>query len=83
MQDMNGEFNKDTESLKNNQIEALEMKNFFFLIFVHLFTCAYIVWAISPPCPPHFPLLPPTPACFQAEPVLPFSPILLKKRHKQ
>jgi hypothetical protein len=46
--------------------------------FIHLFIYAYIVWAISPPCPlPSLPHLP----CFQAEPVLPFSPILLKSRH--
>jgi hypothetical protein len=50
-------------------------------IFIHLFTCAYIVWAISPPCPqPSFPLQPPH---FQAEPVLPLTLILLKRRHKQ
>jgi hypothetical protein len=31
---------------------------FLFLFFIHLFICAYIVWAISPPLPPtlsHFP----------------------------
>jgi hypothetical protein len=28
-----------------------------FVVVVHLFTCAYIVWVISPPCP----LLPPFP----------------------
>jgi hypothetical protein len=40
--------------------------------FIHLFICAYIVWAISPPCPlpPPFPSYP---SLFQAEPVLPFS----------
>jgi hypothetical protein len=40
-----------------------------------------IVWAISFLClstPPFYPYSP----CFQAEPVLPFSPILLKRRHK-
>jgi hypothetical protein len=50
--------------------------------FIHLFICAYIVWALSPPCllpPPS----PPHPPRFQAEPILPFSPILLKRRHKQ
>jgi hypothetical protein len=31
---------------------------FFFLV-IHLFTCAYIVWAISPSCPDPHPL-PPT-----------------------
>jgi hypothetical protein len=51
----------------------------FFLI--HLFTCAYIVWVISPPCPlPHS--LPSSTPHFQAEPVLLLSLILLKKRLK-
>jgi hypothetical protein len=47
---------------------------FFFkkIFIIHLFTCAYIVWVISPHCP----------SCFQAKPVLPFSPLLLKRRHK-
>jgi hypothetical protein len=50
--------------------------------FIHLFTCAYIVWVISPPC--FLPLpSPPTPSRFQAETVLPLSLILLKRRHKQ
>jgi hypothetical protein len=48
--------------------------------FVHLLTCTYIVWVISPTCPP--PPLPPSPRQFQAGPVLPLSLILLKKRHK-
>jgi hypothetical protein len=50
-----------------------------FFFFGHLFTCAYIVWVISPPCPtpPPFSL----PSQFQAGPVLPLSLILLKKRH--
>jgi hypothetical protein len=54
---------------------------FLFLFFIHLFTCAYIVWVIFPPCP----ALPPSPLSspfFQAEPVLPMSLILLKKTHK-
>jgi hypothetical protein len=33
--------------------------SFFFKI-IHLFTCAYIGWVISPPCPSP-PLLPPSP----------------------
>jgi hypothetical protein len=57
---------------------------YFFLphvFLIHLFICAYIVWAISPPCLP--PLAsPPNLSPFQADPVLPFSPILLKRRHK-
>jgi hypothetical protein len=51
------------------------------LFFIHLFTCAYNVWVISPPCPLP-PLSPPHPPRFQAETVLPLSLILLKKRHK-
>jgi hypothetical protein len=31
----------------------------YFPFFIHLFICAYIVWAISPPCPCPL-LLPPT-----------------------
>jgi hypothetical protein len=48
--------------------------NFYLFIYlmIHLFTCTYIVWVTSPPCPPHF----------QTEPVLPLSLIVLKKRHK-
>jgi hypothetical protein len=49
-------------------------KNLFIYFIIHLFTCAYIVWVISPPLP--FPLQ------FQAGPVLPLSLILLKKRDK-
>jgi hypothetical protein len=46
--------------------------------FIHLFTCAYIVWAISSPCPQPLPF-----PHFQAEPVLPLYLILLNRRHKQ
>jgi hypothetical protein len=49
----------------------------FSFFFIHLFTCAYIVWVISWPCP-----LLPSPTQFQAGPVLLLSLILLKKRHK-
>jgi ribosomal protein RSM22 (predicted rRNA methylase) len=49
-----------------------------FVIVVHLFTFAYIVWVISPPCPHTLPC----PSQFQAGLVLPLSLILLKKRHK-
>jgi hypothetical protein len=48
-----------------------------FISFIHLFICAYNVWAISPPS------LLPSSSHLQAEPILPFSPILLKDRHKQ
>jgi hypothetical protein len=51
---------------------------YLFLI-IHLFTCAYIVWVISPPLLPCPPL---SPTQFQAGPVLPISLISLKKRHK-
>jgi hypothetical protein len=45
---------------------------------IHLFTCAYIVWVISTPCPTPlpFPLFP------HSVPVLSLSLILLKKRQK-
>jgi hypothetical protein len=48
-----------------------------FILFsiIHLFTCTYIVWVISPPCSSPLPQ-------FQAGPVLPLLLILLKKRHK-
>jgi hypothetical protein len=50
----------------------------FFFFLIHLFTCANIVWAISSPHPdPPLPSYPPHPPRFQAETVLPFSPILL------
>jgi hypothetical protein len=50
------------------------------LLFV-LFTCAYIIWVISPPClpPPPSPLFP---SQFQAGHFLPLSLVLLKKRDK-
>jgi hypothetical protein len=47
-------------------------KTFWLFFFLHLFTCAYIVWVNSPPCPPQF----------HADPILPLSLILLKKRYK-
>jgi hypothetical protein len=43
----------------------------FILSFLHLLTCVYIVCATPAPC--HF----------QAEPGLPSSPILLKRKHEQ
>jgi hypothetical protein len=56
-------------------------KNLLFYFIILLFTCAYIIWVISPPCP--FPLTSlPFPAQFQAGPVLPLSLVLLKKREK-
>jgi hypothetical protein len=41
----------------------LFLKFFYFLVFfvVNLFTYAYIVWVISPPCPPPPPFLPAAP----------------------
>jgi hypothetical protein len=51
-----------------------------FLLFF-LFTCAYIIWVISPHCL-SLPLSPPFPTQFQADPVLPLSLVLLKKRDK-
>jgi hypothetical protein len=46
-------------------------------LFIYLFTCVYLVRAISPPAPA--PSLSPHPPYFH----LPSSPILLKRRHKQ
>jgi hypothetical protein len=51
-----------------------------FLKIIHLFTCAYI-GSFLPPAPLSYPL-PSSPPQFQADPVLPLSLILLKKRHK-
>jgi hypothetical protein len=52
---------------------------FFFII--HLFKCTYVVWVISPLCPPPPPSTTFSPQ-FQASPVLPLSLVLLKKRDK-
>jgi hypothetical protein len=52
-----------------------------FLIIIFLFTCAYIVWVISPPWPPPSPS-PPFLFQFQTGPVLPLSLVLLKKKDK-
>jgi hypothetical protein len=49
--------------------------------FIHLFTYAYIVWAISPPSPPPHPSPPHTP-CLPGRTVLPLSLFLLKRKHK-
>jgi hypothetical protein len=49
--------------------------------YINIFICAYIESILPPaPCPLPF-LLHPT--HFQEEPVLPYSPIFLKRRHKQ
>jgi hypothetical protein len=59
---------------------AGSLRSFFFLfIYSHVHT---LFGPFLPPCPLP-PLCPPTPSRFQAEPVLPFSPVLLKRRHKQ
>jgi hypothetical protein len=41
----------------------LKIKVYLFFVVVHLFTYAYIVWVISPPCPrpPPFPPAPSVP----------------------
>jgi hypothetical protein len=52
------------------------VSKFILFLIIHLFTCANIVWFISLPCSPP-PLHSPH---FQAEPILPLSLILLKKR---
>jgi hypothetical protein len=55
--------------------------SFFFLLFI----CVYNVWVISPPFPPPPPLPPLNPPTlrYQAETLLPFSLILLKREYKQ
>jgi hypothetical protein len=66
---------------KNPLCCRTENAYFFKKYFILLFTCAYIVWVISPPCPPTLPSLPFTPQ-FHEGPVLPLSLVLLKKRDK-
>jgi hypothetical protein len=53
------------------------------IIFFNSFIHMCILFGPFLPCDPHPLPLPPTPLRFQADPVLPFSPILLKRRHKQ
>jgi hypothetical protein len=68
-----GDYSKRYE----NSINCIPT-NFFI---IHLFTCAYIIWVISPFCPTStFFRLPPP---FQEEPVLCFSSVPLKSRNKQ
>jgi hypothetical protein len=55
---------------------------YLFIYLIHLFICAYIVWAIYPSYTPSTCSPPKPPFHFQAEPVLPLSLILLKRRHK-
>jgi hypothetical protein len=59
----------------------LFLYSFYYYYYYFLFTCSYIIWVISSPCPPPLssPLFPPQ---FQAGPVLPLSLVLLKKREK-
>jgi hypothetical protein len=52
-------------------------------LFIHLFTCAYIVWTISPTNPLLPPSPSPTPLLIEVEPVLSLSLILLNRKHKQ
>jgi hypothetical protein len=64
-----------------NSYSCISVSNFLLFIIIHLFTCAYIAWVISPRCSPvpsSSPLLPQ----FQTGPVLPLSLVLLKKRDK-
>jgi hypothetical protein len=48
-----------------------------FIFFIHLCTCAYVVWVFLPCSPPT-----PSPPRIQAKLVLPLSLILVKRRHK-
>jgi hypothetical protein len=43
-------------------VQILNFSFYFLKFFIHLFTCAYIVWTIPPPCPL---VLPPNPAHLQ------------------
>jgi hypothetical protein len=42
------------------EVNILKRNTSFFFFLIHLFTCAYIIWVISPSCPHHptLPLLP-------------------------
>jgi hypothetical protein len=74
------------EGMYLNIIKAVYGKliaNNILFIIIHLFTCAYIAWAISSTYSPLPPSVPPNLPRFQAEPVLPLSLILLKRKHKQ
>jgi hypothetical protein len=64
-----------------NETDLVMMYDYF-CIFFHLSICAYIVWAISLSSLSSCPLFLHPPG-FHAEPFLPSSPILLKRRHKQ
>jgi hypothetical protein len=61
-------------------ISRIPEKQILLFFFICLFICVYIVWAISL----HYsqPPFPSSPR-FQAESVLPFSLILLKRKYKQ
>jgi hypothetical protein len=75
-------FLPQIQNYKNKYLLKWWMNKQFLPFLVYLFICAYIVWDISPLCPPPLPSSPHPPR-FQAGPVLPSSPILLKRRHKQ
>jgi hypothetical protein len=46
-------------SLWVNKISlCIYMSHFLFLLFIHIFICAYIVWTISHSCLPHLPQIP-------------------------
>jgi hypothetical protein len=67
--------------LPYQELYLIIFANIFSFFIIHLFTCAYIVWVISPPC------LPPPPSLFSPLPlpgrtILLLSLILLKRRHK-
>jgi hypothetical protein len=62
-----------------NRMFSLICRLYLFFIFYYSFIYMCIHWVIPPPAPA--PILLPLPLHFQAEPVLPLSLILLKRRH--
>jgi hypothetical protein len=68
-----GRFSTCARKKKSWSGKYLDYPRYILFFLIHLFICAYIVWAILSPISPHF----------QAEPFLPFSLIVLKRRHKQ
>jgi hypothetical protein len=70
-----------SRSVSRRHCFYVESVLFIYFFLVHLFTRAYIVWVISPPCAPSSPFSP-SPTQFQAGTILPLWLILLKKRYK-
>jgi hypothetical protein len=72
--------------LQHSCLEFLDFITLHWNFFNFLFIYSHVHTLFEPFLPPAlhpFPLSPIHPPCFQAEPVLPLSLILLKRRHKQ